>query len=339
MVHIGIIGCGGIARHHVNYLKQIKQAGVVAVHDVDRAAASAMVEHVGNGAQVYGSFERLLEHDPLDAVMVCTPTAFHHESTVAALNAGKHVFCEKPIARTMDQCGQILDAASAAEGSLMVGYVRRFDNEWNTMGEIVRSGRLGRPVIWRFCSGGWRPGRRWFCEEQIGGGPLIDGAVHNYDFALQLFGPAKQVLGVGQTWNRQDNTAQDTGTVIIEFESGDQLVLVWTWGLADGGACEGIHDVVGPKGGIKWGLAPGEYPEGVDRGRHGGFLVRTRDGGPVVFERNDMFAEQMRHWVATVDQGRPPLVTGEDGRQSLQLALAVLEAMRTHGAVQVSAIA
>jgi len=337
MVNIGIVGCGGIARHHVNYLKPMDQAAIVAVFDVDRSAAESMVEHAGGNARVYDSFEQLLGHEPLDAVMVCTPTAYHHEPAAAALAAGKHVFCEKPIARTMEQCQRILDAAEASKGTLTVGYVRRFDNEWNTMGQIVRSGRLGRPVIWRFCSGAWHPRQRWFCDERIGGGPLIDGAVHNYDFALQLFGPARQVLAVGQTWNQRDNTALDTGSVIVEFASGDQLVLVWTWGLAEGAGCEGLHDVVGPNGGIKWGLAPDEYPDGVDPARFGGFLVRTPgpDGGPVVFERNDMFAEQMKHWVEALEQGRSPLVTGEDGRRSLQLALAVLEAMRVRGAVPV----
>ncbi|MFQ6047739.1 MAG: Gfo/Idh/MocA family protein, partial [Phycisphaerae bacterium] len=276
----------------------------------------------------------LLGHEGLDAVMVCTPTHLHADAAVAALQADKHVFCEKPLARTLQQADAILSAARASRATLTVGFVRRFDNQWGTMRQVVQSGRLGRPVIWRFFSGAYRPATTWFCQE-AGGGPLLDGAMHNYDFALQMFGPARRVLAVGQRWGGPDHSADDTGSVIIEFASGDQFVTVWSWGIERGSKVGSFQDVIGPKGSLHWQLPPDELPDDFDASRQGAFYVGSSvDSGPLVYPKNDMFADQMRHWIEAIRAGRQPSVSGHDGRRALKLGLAVLEAMSTRRPIE-----
>ncbi|MBN1344999.1 MAG: Gfo/Idh/MocA family oxidoreductase [Phycisphaerae bacterium] len=339
MVKIGIVGCGGITNYHATYLEKIPEASVVALCDLNPKAIEKMRQTVGP-ATAYDSVERLLDHDGLDAVMVGTPTHLHAEPAIAALAAGKHTFVEKPITRTMDQCDALLAAAEKSSGTLTVGFVRRYDEDWGAMGRIVTENRVGRPVIWRTMAGHGRPGLAWFNDIDQGGGPLMDGAVHNYDFMLQrMFGPAKRVLAVGVQWDTETNRCLDTGSAIVEFESGDQWVSVWSWGGRPGGTSASHNDVIGPMGGVTKGLTDEQRPNGFDPKTQDGYFVGAADNPHAeVFAKKDMFAEQMAYWVETCQGKNQPIATGQHGKQALQLALAVLEAMRRHGEVDVASI-
>lgn len=99
MVNIGIVGCGGITNYHASYLKNIPEARIVALCDVNPQAIEKTREGVGQAAG-YDNVEAMLNHDGLDAVIVGTPTHLHAEPAIAALEAGKHTFVEKPITRT-----------------------------------------------------------------------------------------------------------------------------------------------------------------------------------------------------------------------------------------------
>ncbi len=339
MVNLGIVGCGGITNYHATYLKGIAEANVVALCDVNPQAIEKMRETVGAAAG-YETVEALLRHDGLDAVMVGTPTYLHAEAAIASLEAGKHTFVEKPITRTMAQCDALLAAAARSTGTLTVGFVRRYDADWGTMAKIVTDNAIGRPVIWRVMAGHGGPAVAWFNDHDKGGGPLMDGAVHNYDFMLQrMFGPARRVLAVGLQWDTERNRCLDTGSVIVEFESGDQWVAVWSWGGRPGAKAVGHSDLIGPLGGITPELTPEQRPEGFDPETQGGYYVgAAEDPRAEVFTKEDMFARQMAYWIETCQGKNEPIATGEHGRQALQLALAVLEAMRIHGEVDVASI-
>lgn len=340
MVNIGIVGCGGITNYHARYLKDIPEASVVALCDVNPQAIDRMRETVGP-AKGYDRFEDLVEHDGLDAVIVGTPTHLHAEPAIAALQAGKHTFVEKPITRTMEQCDALLAAADGSSGTLTVGFVRRYDSDWGTMARIVTEGQVGRPVIWRCMAGHGRPGVAWFNDDAKGGGPLMDGAVHNYDFMLQrMFGPARRVLAVGVQWDDQANRCLDTGSVIVEFESGDQWVSVWSWGGKPGGSSGSHNDIIGPLGGVTLGLTSEQQPAGFNPETQNGYFVGAAGNSHAeVFAKEDMFAKQMAYWVETCQGKNRPIATGQHGRQALQLCLAVLEAMRIRGAVDVASVA
>lgn len=333
MACIGLIGCGAIARQHVGCLRSIPGASLVAVYDTRPEAAEKMREFAGGEPAVCGTIEDLLRHRRLDALMVCTPTAHHVTPVVAGLEAGLHVFCEKPLARTPAEAEQIAQAVGRSSGMLTVGFVRRFDNEWNTMARLVRENALGRPVIWRSINALGVPAG-WHFDDAMGGGPFLDGMIHNIDFALYLFGPARCVWATGQSW-RQGATAFDTGTAVVEFDSGDQLVCSWSWGLLEGAKGTSYQDVIGPLGPLGWSNKPESPPEGYDPQRQGYFVVPAgSERSPVVFDRADMFAEQMKHFVRTIDAGTPPRAGLREGVISLRVATAVLEAMRTRETVR-----
>ena len=191
MLNIGFIGCGGIARNHASRLTHIRGARIVAAADVVADAARGFARDYGAPYHA-DDYRRILERPELDAVWVCTPTHQHPAPVIAAARAGKHVFCEKPMALTMAAARRMKKACDEHGVRLTIGFVRRFDAQWGKLKQIVQSGDLGTPVIWRFAAGG-RPANPWFRDETKGGGPLMDGAIHNYDYALQIFGPAASV--------------------------------------------------------------------------------------------------------------------------------------------------
>ena len=164
-------------------------------------------------------------------------------------------------------------------------------------------------------------------DEEMGGGPFLDGCMHNWDFANLVFG--KPLEAIGSLVRFKDTTALDTGSVIVRYAEEDEVMLSWSWALPKGTQAGGTNEILGPKGVIKF---PGtfplqEYEADLDEEHYGGYLVDTGQEKRVVpFEKKDMFAAEWEGFRDAVLEGRPPLVTGEIGREALKVGLAVLRA-------------
>jgi len=331
MLNIAFIGCGGIARHHASRLVQIKGARIVAVADTSRPAATAFARdfRTGRDIAVYDDHSSLLRLDAIQAVFVCTPTYLHAAPVIAAARAGKHVFCEKPMAMKLADARRMANACDKAGVHFTVGFVRRFDTMWGKMKTVVQSGALGRPVIWRFAAGG-RPKQPWFRDADKGGGPLLDGAVHNYDFALQMLGPVATVQASSLQFD-DTSVGADTASVILTFASGDQHSLIWSWGMPEGLRVAGLNDLIGPDGALQFGMTAAEPPKRYDSERQGAFTLDARNGRQRVYTypKRDMFLDQLKHVVASFAKGEQPVVTAQDGIDSLEVGAAVLKAGRT----------
>jgi myo-inositol 2-dehydrogenase/D-chiro-inositol 1-dehydrogenase len=292
MLNIGFIGCGGIARHHANQLAQLRNARIVACADASRAAARSFAADFGHGgAQVFTDHRQMLRLDAVDAVWVCTPTFLHAGPAIDTAKAGKHVFCEKPMAMKLADARRMQAACVKADVRCAIGFVRRFCPEWGKMRQIVQAGTLGSPVIWRFAAGG-RPANPWFRDETKGGGPLLDGAIHNYDFALQMLGPAASAQASSVQFDGT-SVGADTASAIINFASGDQHTLIWSWGMAPGAPAAHLNDLVGPKGTLQFGMTAAAAPKGFDSKTQGAFTFKGKGGKERVFtyKRRDMFLD------------------------------------------------
>ena len=230
---------------------------------------------------------------------------------------------------------RMANACRQADVRLTIGFVRRFDTQWGKLKEIVQSGAVGRPVIWRFAGGG-RPGRPWFRDENKGGGPLMDGAVHNYDFALQIFGPAASAQASSLQFD-PTSVGADTASVIVNFASGDQHSLVWSWGVAAGAPVASLNDVIGPAGTLQFGMTAQKAPARFNPERSGAFTLKMGEGRERVYSYplKDMFADQDKHVVKCFANGEQPLVTGEDGIAALEIATAVLRAGKGQRTVKI----
>jgi predicted dehydrogenase len=325
---IGIIGGGGITGAHLPYLAQNPEVELVALADPFPAAKATAEKY--NIPNFFNDYKELL---PLvDAVLICVPTFLHADIAVDALNAGKAVFCEKPLARTLEQA-QVIEAAIEKSGKpFQVGFVRRFDEHWLAFRDAVQAKKIGRPVIWQDVAASAGPPAPWFYRDEQGGGPFLDATIHNIDFALYTFGPAKWVFCNGRTWH-EGSTAIDTGTVTIHFESGDELLLAWSWGLPAGAHADGVFQILGEGGTITW-------PKNQDASssqRH--FVVNTGTSQEEVSYNVDSlgkgFSDQMDEFVQVALGRKTPRATINEGRESLRVALAIIESARTSQVVQI----
>ncbi len=339
MLNIGFIGCGGIARHHASRLAPLANRRIIAAADPvgDAAQSFASDFQQDREAAVFSDYRELLRLDSVDAVWVCTPTYLHAAPVIAAARAGKHVFCEKPMAMKLSDARRMAEAAEAAGVCLTIGFVRRFCPQWGKMKSVIQKGTLGRPVIWRFAAGG-RPGQPWFRDAEKGGGPLLDGAIHNYDFALQMLGPVETVQASSAQFD-STSVGADTASAILTFASGDQHTLIWSWGMAPGTPSGSLNDLVGPKGTLQFGMTAGTAPANYDPGRQGALTFKgpRRRERVFTYTNRDMFVDELRHVVGRFAKGEQPLVTPADGIAALAVGLAVLNSGKTRRTVRLSA--
>ncbi|MCS2608148.1 Gfo/Idh/MocA family protein [Halomonas dongshanensis] len=148
-IHIGIIGTGMIGEEHARRITlQLTGATITAVTDVDQEQARGVVERLGLAAEVYPDGASLIASEAVDAVMVTSWGPTHEEYVLAAIEAGKPVFCEKPLATTADGCRRIIEAEQAAGKRLVqVGFMRRYDSGYQLMKEAIDTDRLGAPLM------------------------------------------------------------------------------------------------------------------------------------------------------------------------------------------------
>ena len=198
---VGIIGCGGIAGMHAeSSLHFPEEATLTACCDIDAAKAESFAKRFGI-PHWYASCEEMLANEALDACDVCTWNSAHAPCTIAALNAGCHTICEKPMAMNAQEAQAMIDAANKAGKLLMIGFIRRHGDDARTAKSLIENGELGqvyyvKAQYLRRCGfpGGW-----FGDKSRSGGGPLIDIGVHVIDLARYVMGGPKPVSVYGVT--------------------------------------------------------------------------------------------------------------------------------------------
>lgn len=324
---IGIIGSGGIAVgcHMPGYAKLDDLCEIVAVADVneDNAKKAAEQFQVRN---VYRDYMDLINNPHVDAVSVCTPNYLHQEPTVAALRAGKHVLCEKPLARTGDEARAMVRAAKETGKILQVGLQWRYHPTAQYLRRFIDSGKLG-PVYYARAQALRRrgiPGWGVFIDkEKQGGGPLVDIGVHILDLTLSLMGYPKpisasgrayqefgcrpDVLGLMGQWDHTKFTVEDFAVGFIRFETGATVVL-------ESSFCANIKEdvylteILGQRSGIR--LNPMGDPPVEIYGEEDGALIDTT---PVFLPKFSAYEAEVRAFVEAIIEGKPSPVPGEQG--------------------------
>jgi predicted dehydrogenase len=240
-IRVGVVGLG-IGRHHIRGYQSHPAAEVVAIADLDEARLAS----IGAEYRVenrYTSTEEMLAEAKLDVVSVATPNSFHKPLTIAALEAGCHVLCEKPMAMNAGEGREMLAAAQKADKRLMIDFSYRFSEQSQALKAQVDSGVLGEiyfaRTLWHRRRGLPRFGG-WFGQKAMsGGGPLIDLGVHRLDLALWLMGYPKPVWVLGSAYNPiatalakeqgVDYDVEDLAVALIKFDNGATLELEASW--------------------------------------------------------------------------------------------------------------
>lgn len=310
-----------MGRMQAQAFAQVDGCRVAAGSDLSEAARTEFAKLFPQ-ADLYEDYERLLADPKLDAVVISTPTGTHLEVARAALKAGKPVLLEKPMARTVAECRQLIALSQKRDVPLMIAHCRRFDPHWGSWKEALLAGRIGRPVLWRHVMAGLGPGR-WFMDEKLGGGPLMDGAVHNYDFANWIFGrpvsvvasSLKLVPGV---------TAVDTASAVVRYASGDQLMVSWSWGVRG----TGMHDVIGPQGFMQF-HAGDQKPDAAEAEKHNYCCITDLENKSTLLKspkEPSMYVRQARHFLACAAGKAECQSPGTEAIRAVAVAEAILRA-------------
>ena len=319
---------------------QVPEPGIpgshlVAVSDVDERRVNWATERfeIPFGTTDYN---RLLARPDVDAVLICTPPPSHVEITVAAARHGKHVFCEKPMARTSAQCMQMLEATEHANVILQVGYMLRFAKERGRIVEAIRNAEIGRPVFYRETMNLRAGGpQQWIYDMDSGGGVIWEMS-HLIDYFRQIFGEPKDVYAIGGRYKPNKTTALDTYGVALSFASGDKVLFSDSYGLKNFGyehvACRKHRqeiDVIGPAGYIQfpdvdntWKLTICHYADPVDK-------IEKMNWSNEWGAEPESYLRELEHFVECVRDKKTPRVPGIEGLRTVQLAETILRSIQT----------
>lgn len=251
-IKIGIIGCGGIAngKHMPAYKNLSDEAEMVAFCDIIvERAEKANNDYADGKGKVFTDYRELLK-EPLDAVCVCTPNISHCEITVAALLAGKHVICEKPMAINYKEAKAMLEAKAKSGKLLTIGYQNRYRPEVSYLKQEADKGTFGDIYFARAKALRRRAVPTWgvfLDEEKQGGGPLIDIGTHSLDLTLYVMNNYKPKYAVGTVYHKLNNqtqtanawgdwdpdkfTVEDSAFGFVVMENGATISVDASWAL------------------------------------------------------------------------------------------------------------
>jgi len=265
-VKLAIIGVGQIGKIHIANYKRIPGAEIVAVCDVNVSEAERVAAEHGI-PDAYTDFRELLARDDVDAVDVCLHNNYHEPVTVAALNAGKHVYCEKPIAGAYSDGVRMIETARRNDRMLHIQLNRLFSKETATAKELIDAGKLGKPFHAR--SVGFRRRNRPFVDgygtasfgrkETAGGGALFDMGVYHISQLLYLLGNPQvsrisgqlyQEMAMDESRRKQSGfDVEEFAAGFVKFEGGLTMDIAESWAIHLGGFEGG--SIVGSEGGIR----------------------------------------------------------------------------------------
>jgi predicted dehydrogenase len=234
VARVSVLGTGAIAQVvHLPILSRMRGVQVAGLFDSDSSKAQTLSSRFGV-PQVYGSIEEMLDDDSLDAVIVCTPNHLHEEQVLRGLEAGKYVFCEKPLALTEEGCARIVQHP-AAEGRLMVGMNQRFRPDAAALKSFVAAGELGEIKHLR---AGWlnrrvaRSPRSWRHRKKgAGGGALMDLGIQMLDLSLWLLDYPEPQRIVAHLHSTPGIEVEDSAILLLELAGKRVVNLEVTWTL------------------------------------------------------------------------------------------------------------
>lgn len=322
---VAFIGAGMIARHHAKLLHAMRDQGVeiIAACDVSEKSLDAFKEVVGPDIRTFADYKVMLkEMKEVDAVDICTPNGLHAEDTIAALNAGKHVMVEKPMAMNAREGQAMVDAAAKAGKQLVVGFQYRFDPRTKLIRDQIVDGSFGKIMYVRAQALRRRGIPNWgvFGRKDLqGGGPMIDIGVHILECAHYMVGAPRPVSCTSNTWtymgnkpsdvasvwphwDHQNYTVEDLATGMIRFDNGMMLTIESSFVAHIEKDIFNI-EVFGEKGGANW--------ETSDIfSDHGGYMMNMK---PAFVPKVNSFEYKMKHFVDVCRDGQVNESSGEHG--------------------------
>jgi predicted dehydrogenase len=302
VIRVALLGSGYVQDFHARAVHEHPSAEFVAAANWREESATALADRYGI-PRVTTDWHEIVNATDVDAAVIATPNALHAPQSVALLRAGKHVIVEKPMATSVAECDEMIDAARASGAFLMVAHCWRFRDEVLAMRERVASGELGEVVKTRGygAHATWGP-EGWFVDPALaGGGALVDMGVHAIDTARFLLGdptPNRVCAAIGTRYGPYQ--VDDDGVLLITWSNGTNSVVESGWWQPHVGGLEADTEVYGTKG-----------------------YARIWDPEPpsedYKHDTQPMYSAQMAEFLDAITEGRQPRPSGEDGRVVMQV--------------------
>jgi predicted dehydrogenase len=341
---IGIIGTGSISELHIAAYLKNNNVELYAFCDLDEERLRFMAEKY-DIKHTYTDMNEMLLLEELDAVSVCTWNSAHAPCTIAALNAGKHVLCEKPMSISEEEARSMKEAADKNNKLLMIGFVRRYGNDCKILKEFIDTDYLGDIYYAKatYLRRKGNPGG-WFGDKsRSGGGPLIDLGVHVIDLVRYLVGNPKPISVYGATFYKladrknirgkkfyQSASAsehdicdvEDLASAMIRFDNGAVLSVETSFSLNIKND-EGKIELFGTKGGAKLNPELEIYNELHD------YLSNITLDAETALSFDGLFENEINHFVSCLTDGTPCISTAEDGIDIMRILDAIYESAGT----------
>lgn len=334
-IRVGLIGAGRMGKVYANTLAfSISEVDLVAVADADAATAAEAAARYGIPSS-YSDYRQLLERQDIQAVVIATPTGTHAQVVSDAAQAGKQIFCEKPLAQTLEGCDTALEAVRKAGVKLQMGFMRRFDPAYVAARQQIDAGVIGKPVMFKAVSRDPKRTSLEFARRENSGGMIMDMGVHDFDLARWLMG--SDVVEV-HSWGGalaypELKDVGDIDNAVMNLRFANEAV-----GNIDlsRNAVYGYDirtEVLGTEGSLWIGYL--QQTATLVLNRQG----VTHDTVPYFMERFAIaYADQVRAFVRCLVENTPTPVTGEDARAATAIGIAATRSLDEGRPVKLSEV-
>ncbi|MEH7275061.1 Gfo/Idh/MocA family protein [Neobacillus vireti] len=336
---VGVVGAGSLSEAHLEAYKNNPDVELAAICDLveERAAEKAKKYSISD---VYTDYQEMLKDPELDAISVVTWNNTHKEISIAALDAGKHVLCEKPLCINYDEALEIKAATERNNKQFMIGYVRRHASSITVLKKYIDKGLLG-DIYYAKASNLRRLGNPggWFSDKsRSGGGPLIDIGVHILDLLWYLMGRPKVKTVSANTYNKlgnrtniqnlsfykaadysPDNNVEDLANALIRFENGASLMVDVSFTL-HAKQDQSSAVIFGDKGGAE--IDPSLV---IVHEENNTILNSTPQIDHPWFHFSDSFQNEINHFVNCCLTGKQPIGGIDDGVEMMKILTAIYE--------------
>ncbi len=328
-VKVAILGAGFISDIHVeSYQRFVPEAEIVAVYtrDIQKAKTFAEKHHI---AQWYDSMEGIINKSGCQVVDICIPNFLHHEATLLAAAAGKHIIIEKPLAVTLEEADEMILACKHADVKLMYAEELCFAPKYERVRQMVKQGAIGEVFMLKQSEKHSGPHSDWFYDVNLsGGGVLMDMGCHAIEWFRWMTdnNPIKNVYATMSTVYHKNRTkGEDNSVVIVEFENGVTAVAENSW--AKHGGMDDKSEVYGTGGVVYADLFIGNAALSYSKNGYDYAMEKadtTIGWSFTVFEEvfNQGYPHELKHFIECVQHDKQPLVTGDDGRAVLEVIYA-----------------
>jgi len=321
-----LIGCGKMGQSEARLLDQIPGARLVAVCDVQVAAADAFGKEMNVPA--YAELGKVLARPDVGAVIIATPNTTHPQPVMDAAAAGKHIFCEKPMALTVAVCDQMIAAAEQHNVRLMVGQVLQLLPTFSRIVELFDSGVLGQPVAAQITRiAGFPEGvAPYRLTRQGAGGLLYEITVHEIDLLHRIFGPTRSVFAHIDRAIVQTIDYEDMAQLQLRFQSGASASIFESFGSA---IPSYTGTIIATRGTLQFDFRTGHISYRQTGGDESTETVTGKD-------RENGYLRELRSFTEWVLEGKQPLLSAHEGRAAIAVVEAAYTSARTGQAVDVA---